>query len=366
MTSKINLSDSNQQALDTFGSWTNLGSAANATTANILEFVGGADTGWDITATSASMVSGVDGVDAAGSGDAAWVDEARPSDNYHTISGTSDGQYTIGGLDNAKTYTILVFASRDSLSSTRTGEYSVDGFSTTQEIDAKQNSTITATYTDVSPSSGNILLDWRVKGDEGFAYLNAIQITENGAVGGTIDTVDATKQFNSTINFTTSGFSTLTSWTLTDSLGNVINLTGGSASAAMPDYGNSVDRLITGVVTLEVSDGTLSDTITLTLEPKTNYSSVKLTSGFSTTSESYLFGYSGTPAIGDEFHYVASEITLNADGSWETPGAGVTTIYGVDATDGVMERFTHTTGESEEVDLEGGIIGLSLSISLSL
>lgn len=185
MVSKINLSDSGQQADDTFGFWTNLSSAANTTTANILDFVTGADTGWDITVTSTEMVSGVDGVNAVGTGDAAWVDEAKVSDNYHWLSvATNEGQYTISGLDNAKTYTIKAFGSRDSSTSTRTGEYSADGFSTVQEIDCKVNSTIIALFTNVSPASGDIIVDWRVKNDTGFAYFNAIEITENVAGGG--------------------------------------------------------------------------------------------------------------------------------------------------------------------------------------
>lgn len=185
---KVNFTNSSQAA-DTFGSWTNLVTGALNTTANILVFDGGADTGWDITVTIGT-IQGPDGVNAVGTGDAAWVDEATISDTYHFVVGASEGQYTISGLDNSKTYTIKVFCSRDSTSGSIVGEYSTDGFTTFLELNASLNSTQIVTLSNISPSSGNIVIDWRNKDDAGAAYFNAIEIVEND-VGGTTTNISA-------------------------------------------------------------------------------------------------------------------------------------------------------------------------------
>jgi hypothetical protein len=188
--------------------------------------------------------------------------------------------------------------------------------------------------------SGNIEQIIAETGNDFFVVGNI-----TNAASASIDTVDATFSYGDTINFTTTGFSTLTSWTLTDSAANTISLTsGGETSAVMPDYANGVSSLLDGAVTLEVSDGTLTDTIAATLTAKTGYTSVNLTSGFSTGAESYLNGYTGTPAIGDEFHALTAHTTLGADGSHITNNT--TTVYAIDATDGYMESFQILVGSA--------------------
>ena len=188
--------------------------------------------------------------------------------------------------------------------------------------------------------SGNIEQQIAEIGNDLFVVGN---IT-NAVAGATVDTVDDPDEFSGTLNYTHTGLGTITTATIDDGT-NTISLTSiTDSSGVIPDYGDVVNRLLTGTVTLTLGDGTLTATKTFTLNPKTLYSSVKLTSGFSTTSESYLYNYGGIPAIGDEFHYVTSEITLDNQGGWTTNGSGTTTIYGVDATDGVMESFTHETG----------------------
>ena len=76
---RINLSAGGVPA-DTFGSWTNLDSIADAATRDILNFSDGVDTGWNIEITDTPQTDGTSGVDAVGTGDAAWVDAAIISD----------------------------------------------------------------------------------------------------------------------------------------------------------------------------------------------------------------------------------------------------------------------------------------------
>lgn len=216
----------------------------------------------------------------------------------------------------------------------------------------------------VNQTTGQILpsLNWTASG------LIGIELSGDTA-GGPVESVTITESsaaFGETINITVANMGTITSWTLTDSASNIISISGTETTAVIPDYGDSINSQITGTLTLTVSDGSLSATDTFILTPKTGYSSIKLTSGFSTGVESFLYNYGGTPAIGDEFQALSVEITLSSDGSWETPSAGTVTIYGTDATDGLMESFTHTTGEELNISNSSLIKPLVKSIVSNL
>lgn len=136
------------------------------------------DAGENPTAGSTS------GVDAVGSGDAAWVDEAGISDSFHYAA---DGHTTViqfGGLDNAKTYDFELFSSWAS-SGNRRIEISIDGFANVADtLEASLNSTNVARATGVSPSSGVIEFSYRSFSDDAFAHCNAIWLQENDAGGG--------------------------------------------------------------------------------------------------------------------------------------------------------------------------------------
>lgn len=171
---------------DTFGSWTNITSASATTTASILNFSDGVDTGWDIT-VNVSASTGTQGVNAVGTGDAAWVDEAVVSVNYHWIS-SGTMEFDIDNLNDSNTYHIRVFPSRDTIGTDRVGDYTVDGFSTFETVDAGSggNSTEIAEFLSVSPVSGTITVEVQVSSGASFAYVNAIEIEEVDSAGGTI------------------------------------------------------------------------------------------------------------------------------------------------------------------------------------
>jgi hypothetical protein len=175
---KINFG--NNPANDTFGFWTNVLAILQGSTVPIFNFATGAVTGALLTITDEPQSSDVFGVNAVGTGAAAWVDEPICSVNYHTVNllGDNLAAYDISGLDDALKYNIRAFASSTIIDAVRVGEYSIDGFSTTQEIDASGNSTIIAEFLDVVPVGGVISLSFRTKAANTSAYLNAVEIEQ--------------------------------------------------------------------------------------------------------------------------------------------------------------------------------------------
>ena len=168
---------------DTFGTWTGFESATDLTSVNLLNFDTGADTGWDVIGTDLDG-KGSPGINAVGTGDADWVDEAIASYEYHWTSTVI--KIDFASLDDTKTYTIKVFPSRDTADATRVGDYSIDNFTAFQTVDAGSggNSTVIAEFANVSPVSGGITLDIRVSSGATYAYVNAIQIEEFDAPSG--------------------------------------------------------------------------------------------------------------------------------------------------------------------------------------
>lgn len=170
---------------NTYGTWNTLSGTSVSTTTAILNFSDAVDTGWDLTIANSPESSGSAGVNAVGTGDAAWVDEANVSESYQYVSSSGTASYDITGLDNEKTYTIDVFGSRDASASDRVGEYSVDGFTSSVTLDAALNSTLEATFASVSPSSGKITVAMRVYSGSSYGYFNALQIEEDTGGGPT-------------------------------------------------------------------------------------------------------------------------------------------------------------------------------------
>jgi hypothetical protein len=147
--------------------------------------------------------------------------------------------------------------------------------------------------------------------------------------------------FNSTLNYVATGLSAITSATLTDSLGNIMTLTSVTdTTAVIPDYGAG-QRCLTGITTLEVSDGSLSATAPVTLLPKATYSSASLEAGFSKLAGDWTFGWDeigGSPPVENtEGQWSHATIVYLGDGTV----VGVTeatelTSYITDPADGVM------------------------------
>lgn len=162
---------------NTFKTWNSVDNPTPAT-ANIADLLddGGTSTGWSLN-TTVGAGEGVSGVNSVGSGDAAWVDEAEISEDYHFLGSGESATFEINGLDNSKTYDFEWYGSRDG-SGTRIVEISTDGFSTVAaELNCYGNNSNVASFS-ATPSSGTITVDWRTKSGSDFSYLNALRIEE--------------------------------------------------------------------------------------------------------------------------------------------------------------------------------------------
>lgn len=169
---------------------------------------------------------------------------------------------------------------------------------------------------------------------------------EIGEAGPSVATTDNLSPGTS-ITISASNFvNPLTGARITDSAGNVKELTlATQTSVSAPAVGN-LDYVLYGDVTLEAYNATESATTTIAFNLPAGFSLVALEAGFVTTQESYLYNYGGTPAVPDQFAYnpTASDtgetLTLGSDGLWTATGGGTWEIYGTDATDGMMQSFS--------------------------
>lgn len=200
------------------------------------------------------------------------------------------------------------------------------------------------------------------------------------APSNSVTVTDTQIAYGATGNYTSTGLGPRTSWQLEDSAGNTISVTGDQNTFNPPNLASGANRILTGPVYLIVGDGTntVKSSNTFVLNPPANYSSVVLESGFDTSVNSFLFNYSGTPAVGDEFLFVTNEVTLFPNGNFTMPSAGTSTFYGIDATDGLMESAqvtwadTSLSGTSSSsssstaiLDTQIELLGASLSTSSS-
>ena len=172
------------------GNWNSTGQPAAGTMFADLIDDSGVATGWGMDVGGSLPSSEGLGVDAVGSGDASWVDQATISDGVWTYNGIT-GTLTFTGLDNAATYDIEVFASRDATND-RTLEFSVDSFTTTYSLDGASNSTQTEIVPSVSPSSGSITLSLRDASSAITGNLAAIRLIETASGGGTTEVIKET------------------------------------------------------------------------------------------------------------------------------------------------------------------------------
>lgn len=142
------------------------------------------------------------------------------------------------------------------------------------------------------------------------------------------------------------GLGTLTSWTITDSQGNVVNLSnGGDLGATIPALGDDVVRGLTGTVTVTVGNGVTTATDTFTLSAPDNYTVQSVLSGFSTTPPSVYQDFGGTIQVGEQSIYSTADFnSFDGLGGAEAVGALTTTIYHV-SLDGVMQSYTVIFGD---------------------
>lgn len=187
---RINMRASNDAA-DTSGTWDNvdngiINAPPDTLIADCNDYGTGLATGvsFSFTGGTGGWGGATNGVNSAGSGDASWVDEAIISDEYCFKGGTNATQtFEFDGLDNAKTYTVQAFGSREGTGALRRTTMTIGASSDSYEADG--NSSDTAEITGISPSSGAISVDLaRTSGSDVGIYFNAIRIFEETGGGG--------------------------------------------------------------------------------------------------------------------------------------------------------------------------------------
>lgn len=156
---------------------------------------------------------------------------------------------------------------------------------------------------------------------------------------------DADTFYGDTLNYTTA-LTGLTSATLTDSAGNVLNLT------SVTDTSASVPAIVAGLngiliendVTLTVSDGTDTTIATLDFLPPTGYTLTTLSSivDRDLIESDWIFGFDTPAAVGDQSLENSAIATHNADGSASFTEDGTYTYFTIDATDGTVSEITKT------------------------
>ena len=199
-----------------------------------------------------------------------------------------------------------------------------------------------ATYTDGSPALGVFF------GNSNSTILDDLDMTGDVAVGPAIDTVDDPITPGSNAH-TVSGFSgTVNAGTFTTGTAELSFTTANDTASTIAEPVNGGDAVEYGVSgDYELTDGTDIGTINTTLQPSTGNAVVTLTSGFDTSSTSWLYLYGGTPAIGDQAYYPSADLTLNPDGTLSGE-AGTYTCYFIDLSDAqpLYEEFDVILGES--------------------
>lgn len=230
------------------------------------------------------------------------------------------------------------------------------------EGDVWDNSVITYTATD--PEDGDITVsvvldDSAVNVNVVGAYVVTLNVVDSGSLAAdevtvTVNvlaantpTVSTTGPYkpNDTITFTTE-FLTPNAATLTDKRGNILTLTGVTATTAgIPNF--VVDETIGvlfGLCTLTVSDGIDSAATSVTIDPPTGYSFVDVGASPNLTSTGVAFNWGNDPVQYDQVIFPATIIidsALNVEGN-----DGVYSCYVANGSDPHFEPFILTLAEA--------------------
>ncbi|MEM7549576.1 MAG: hypothetical protein AAF363_07875 [Bacteroidota bacterium] len=160
----------------TSGNWNNLGIKQNdgVTVSGLIDDKGLISSIGFTVVKDASEGFGNGYNNAGYAGEALGYPVTANSDSY--FSQGAGGTYKLTGLDNGKTYDLVIFASRAG-SGNRVGTYTINGV--TQTLDALNNSTNTISFIDLQPDDNNeIILDFGVEAGSSFGYLNVLEVIE--------------------------------------------------------------------------------------------------------------------------------------------------------------------------------------------
>lgn len=345
-------------------------STCNSTLAvnNMLDTTGAATT-WDYSFTAGNLgyngfsggTSYLGGI--VGSGSAAWVNnQVVLSTGVGVNKGVGWYSTKLAQLNTAKQYRLEIFGSINATG--RNIEARVNG-GTPQNIACNNNSTITMTFDNLQPNgSGELLLELRATdASTGYAYINAMRITELDTIVQDFSIDQSTVQPGSTISGTYAGWpaAPTASVVLADAEGNTLTLTpsvtGGAGSGtwsatiqALPSVGGNVDSILFGATI--VSFGGFTAKTGPTLQVAGTQTLTTLASGF----DEYVFqGWSPQPVAGDQLITNTAECYFRSDGDlvWPEMTAGIAPAWYVDKSTGTIYGLqVDVTGLNENPNTE--------------
>lgn len=120
---------------------------------------------------------------------------------------TSNRTITLSGLSNSNTYTIELVGSRANTGNNT--DFTIGG--NTQNLVTDSNKTNSVIFSNISPSSGNIVITLARGSGATYNYINGFKITENGSGTTTTSTSTSTTSTSSSTTTTTTAGSTTTS-----------------------------------------------------------------------------------------------------------------------------------------------------------
>lgn len=306
--------------------------------------------------TSYIPVKASTGVNAVGTGDAAWVNQARISEQgWYTSQSYNIIVMRFAGLDNAKRYDFNIFGSRNSDANLFNLNSAIDGVTIT--VSTSMNSSRTAEFRDIAPTSGHIDITFTCNSSASPAFLSAIRMTEHDVKTHTIDTITDPVEAGGTITFTTSGFSSLTAINTNQTGITVSGITGVDGTATVTGWTNNAvypDLPISLIYTF--TDGTNSDSIDGTVTKPAAYTRLPMASPVLTAG--YLAGdilaQTGRTHVSSDvmFHTTYDDFALAADTGYTVSSEGSIDLWvrvaaGADA--GKMFQYTVTITESGAV-----------------
>lgn len=294
------------------------------------------------TATAGGLGSGTP------SGDVAWAaGGVNVVEKGHNVQGATVAAIKFTDLDNAKTYTI------DCYTNNVAGRYTkirVDGGAYTNGPTGV-NHTVNVQFAAVSPTAGEILLEYARDGVSFACYLNAIQITED-ATGFTYTVDNATPTVGDTVTttFTNATETTgkdvaLNSQALSFATENIN--TGTVVVPALHTLGGT-GNLYNTALDLDITDNVTTDTKTLTIAPATGYTLITIDASTAFDDNSiFTNGLSPAIATGDIaiWHMLAGTVdSIDDTGLATNASVGAQVQYWIyDLTDGLWGGQTTVT-----------------------
>lgn len=241
--------------VDTPYYWNSFQTPATSLATSLLDSTGASFARTVLFDSTTGISKNAHGLNVVGSGDAAWVNQAVITDQTWTF--TYGSTMTLGGLDNAKRYSIAFFGSQDGAG---TNELSVTIQGVNKILNTSNNSTNIIEFLDVAPISGSITVSFL--GATGVRRLCAIRIDEHDYNPYQVDSITDPVEAGGTITFTTSGFASLTAITTNQTGITVSGITGVDGTATVAGWANNAVYPDLPVdVTYTFTDGTNSDTI---------------------------------------------------------------------------------------------------------